>query len=385
MPVTGIRKGAVETAEAVETAGAGTKNGEESEGEYLNLAWVPCIWYPITFRKKSVLVLVLFDSGSKVNAIHPTFARELGLPIRPTDIGAQKIDNTILDIFGMVVTAFSVPDKANRVRFFKETFLVANVSLEVVLGMLFLTLSGADVDFLGRELWWKTYINKEAFPTTRCVKLVGKKEFVAATLDPEHETYVVHVGSVSSVVLPSSSPLNVHPFRRPQIAGLIDEEAPTKVPAKYSDFADIFSLDLAFVLPEHTGINDHAIKLVNGQQPPYGPIYSLGPVELETLKAYIETNLANGFIRSSKSPAGASILFDQKLNGFLRLCVDYQGLNNLTIKNWYPLPLIGESLNKLKRARQFIQFDLISAYHQIRIRKGDEWKTAFRTWYDHFK
>lgn len=103
--------------------------------------------------------------------------------------------------------------------------------------------------------------------------------------------------------------------------------------------------DLAAELPEHTGINDHAIDLIDGQQPPYGPIYSLGPEGLETLKTYIETNLANVFIRPSKSPAGAPILFVKKPDGSLWLCVDYRGLNNLTIKNRYPLPLIGESLD----------------------------------------
>ena len=139
------------------------------------------------------------------------------------------------------------------------------------------------------------------------------------------------------------------------------------------------------MLPEHTEINTHAIELEEGKQPPYRPIYSLGPVELETLKTYIETNLANGFIRFSKSLAGAPILFDQKPDGSLRLCVDYRGLNNLTIKNRYPLPLIGESLDWLGRAKRFTQLDLTSAYHQIRIKEGDEWKTAFRTRYGHFE
>ena len=321
----------------------------------------------------------LLDSASEVNAIHLTLGQKLKLPVRPTNVGAQKLDSTMLNTFGIVVTAFLVTDKANQVRFFEETFLVANVSPEVVLGMPFLTLSGADVDFSGRELRWKTYTAEEALPTTRRVELVGKKEFAAATLDPESETFVVHVASLSSDLLPSSSPLNVHPSRRPQISGLIIEEAPTMVPAEYSDFVDVFSPDLASELPEHTGINDHAIELVKGQQPPYGPIYSLGPVELETLKAYIETNLANGFIRPSKSPAGAPILFDRKSDGSLRLCVDYRGFNNLTIKNRYLLPLIEESLDKLRRAKQFTQLDLISAYHQIRIREGDKWRTAFKT------
>ena len=281
-----------------------------------------------------------------------------------------------------VVAAFSVEDKANRVRFFEETFLVANVSLEVVLGMPFLFLSGADVDFSGRELRWKTYTTKEVLPTTRRVELVGKKEFAAAALDPEHETYVVHVASFRSTPLVS---LDVHPFRRPQISSLIAEEALTKVPAEYSEFADVFSLDLATKLPEHTEINTYAIDLEEGKQPPYGPIYSLRPVELETPKTYIENNMANGFIRPSKSPAGAPILFDKKPDGSLRLCVNYRGLNKITIKNRYPLPLIGESLDRLGRAKRFIQLDLTSAYHRMRIKEDDEWKTAFQTRYGHFE
>ena len=103
------------------------------------------------------------------------------------------------------------------------------------------------------------------------------------------------------------------------------------------------------------------------------------------LKTYIKANLASGFIRPSKSPAGALILFVRKKNGSLCLCVDYRGLNNLTIKNRYPLPLIGESLDRLGRAKRFTQLDLTNAYHRMRIREGDEWKTAFRTRYGHFE
>ena len=77
--------------------------------------------------------------------------------------------------------------------------------------MLFLTLSGADVDFLDRELQWRSYTTQAALSTTKRIERVGKKEFLAAVLDPEHKTYIVHVESVSSVVLPSSSPLDVHP------------------------------------------------------------------------------------------------------------------------------------------------------------------------------
>ena len=100
-------------AEAIETAGT-NKDGKKSKGEYLkNFVQLPCIQYPITFRKKFMLVLVLLDSSSKINAIHPTFVKKLGLPIRPTDVGVQKINGIMLDTFGRVVAAFSMTDKAN--------------------------------------------------------------------------------------------------------------------------------------------------------------------------------------------------------------------------------------------------------------------------------
>ena len=109
---------------------------------------VPYIYYRFQFIGMSkAQAQALIDSGSEVNAIYLTFAKQLDLSIRPTDVRAQKIDGTTLDTYGMVVAAFSVKDKANRVRFFEETFLVANVSPEIVVEMPSLTLSGANVNF----------------------------------------------------------------------------------------------------------------------------------------------------------------------------------------------------------------------------------------------
>ena len=159
------------------------------------------------------------------------------------------------------------------------------------------------------------------------------------TLDENVKAFVVYVAFFTLKI-------SIHPAREAQIALFIAEKV--TVPAEYSDFANVFSKKSAEMLPKRIGINKHAIKLEDGKQPPYGPIYSLGPVELETLKTYIETNLANGFIRPLKSPASAIILFVCKLNGSLRLCVDYQGLNHLIIKNRYLFPLIGEFLNRLR-------------------------------------
>src|SRR5690606_7659833 len=130
---------------------------------------------------------------------------------------------------------------------------------------------------------------------------------------------------------------------------------------------------------------DHAIPLKEGFTPPFGPLYSLSHNELKTLREWLDDNLSKGFIRASSSPAGAPILFVKKKDGSLRLCVDYRGINEGTIKNRYPLPLIKETLNQLSRAKIYTTLDIRGAYNLVRMAEGDEWKTAFRTRYGLFE
>ena len=123
------------------------------------LEQVTCIQYPIAFPVGVILdgsaldsVLAPLNLSSEVNAMYPALTKRLGFVVQTTNIGAQKINGTTLEIYEIVVAAFSVTDQANRVKFFKETFLVANISPDVVFGMPFLTFSGADINFLKREL-----------------------------------------------------------------------------------------------------------------------------------------------------------------------------------------------------------------------------------------
>ncbi len=125
-------------------------------------------------------------------------------------------------------------------------------------------------------------------------------------------------------------------------------------------------------LLENTRMNPHAIELIDEKQPPYGLIYVLSLVELETSKTYIKTHLKTGFLRPSKSPADAPIQFDKKPDSSLHLCINYQGFNNLTIKNQYPLPLISQSFDWLGQAKWFTQLDLTNAYHHMRIWEDDK-------------
>ena len=155
-------------------------------------------------------------------------------------------------------------------------------------------------------------------------------------MDENIKAFVVHISYLGSRI-------TIYLARKAQMALLLAKKV--IIPTKYLDFADVFLKKSANVFPEQTGVNENAIEFEQGKQPPYGPIYILKPIEFRTLKTYIETNLANGFIQALKSLASALIFFACKPNNSLRLCVNYQVFNNLIIKNWYSLLLIGEFLN----------------------------------------
>ena len=156
------------------------------------------------------------------------------------------------------------------------------------------------------------------------------------------------------------------------------------LPKGYWQYKDLFKNEKAEMLaPRRTF--DHAIDLKEGATPLWGPIYPISAYELEELNKYLCKMLAEGKIVHSKSPAGAPILFVPKPDGKLRLCVDYQQLNNLTILNKYPLPLMTELRERVAGATVFTKLDLQDGYHLTQIRKADEWKTAFRTRYGHYE
>ena len=141
--------------------------------------------------------------------------------------------------------------------------------------------------------------------------MIDKKEFVKAALDENSETFFIHVTAQEALL----AGMSIYPDRKAQIASLLTKKV--TIPDEYSDFVNVFSEKRALVLSERTNLNEHAIKLKGNKQLHYGPIYSLGPVELETLKTYIETYLKPGFMRPSKFLTGAPILFDKKPDGNL--------------------------------------------------------------------
>ena len=123
----------------------------------------------------------------------PTYVEKLGLKTRKTNVKAQKINGSALKTFAMVITDFQVEDKGGRPRFFQETFLVADIKFEMILGMLFLKLSNPDVSFSERTFMWKFYTTNKVLSTTKQVQLIELQEFVIAALDVNRKTFIIHV------------------------------------------------------------------------------------------------------------------------------------------------------------------------------------------------
>ena len=135
---------------------------------------VPYIYYPIWFQesqrqKSQEQVRVLLNSVSKVNVMNPVFARKLGFHIQKTNVGAQKIDGSILETFGIVIANFQVKDKGGRPKFFQKNFPMADTKFKVILGMLFLKINNADVAFSEKTLTWKSYTTNKLLSTTKQV------------------------------------------------------------------------------------------------------------------------------------------------------------------------------------------------------------------------
>ena len=158
----------------------------------------------------------------------------------------------------------------------------------------------------------------------------------------------------------------------------------SSIPKEYHEYANVFSKSKVETLALHRPY-DLWINLEKDSHPPVGTIYSLSKFEQETLKEFIDENLTNRFICSMSSPHRALVLFVKKKDGSLWLCVDFCGLNRITKKDRYPLPLISNLLDSPRKARIYTKIDLRHAYHLVHIAKGDEWKTAFRTHYGAFE
>ena len=152
------------------------------------------------------------------------------------------------------------------------------------------------------------------------------------------------------------------------------------IPIYYPEFAKVFGTAMQAALPEH-GPQDISIDLMPNTETPSGKLYPMSQDELELLREYIEEMVKNGKIRPGKGTAGCPVFFVKEKTGKLRLVVDYRGLNAITIKDKYPIPLMTTLMEQVQESTWFTKLDLKNGFNLIRVKEGDEWKTAFKTRY----
>jgi hypothetical protein len=326
----------------------------------------------VTDTGGEIAIQLDLDTGAAVNSVSHHFMKKLRKKFRyepitdleiPTLVGAG---GTPIKCYGAFELTISVEDARGHQREFSDLFFAIRRdrrSPQVLWSMPSMASVGVIIDTPTRSFRFGPAFQVRAAEFARDV-VKGTPTFIA---------------TLTKVALGDDQ--DIPEFGEDELR---DQGKTPDLPECLRDKEHVFSEQAAKELPVLDGA-EHTIDLEPGSQPPFGPIYSLSEKQLGVLSEYLEENLAIGRITPSISPAGAPVLFVPKKDGTLRMCVDYRSLNKITIKNRYPLPLIGDLLDRLAGARYFSKLDIRDAYHRIRIRKSDRWKTAFRTRYGHFE
>uniref|UniRef100_A0A674NB00 CCHC-type domain-containing protein n=1 Tax=Takifugu rubripes TaxID=31033 RepID=A0A674NB00_TAKRU len=262
----------------------------------------------LSWDKESIPVSVLIDSGADESLMDFSLARQAGVPLVPLDrsLSPQAIDGRSLGNITHRTIPLTLTLSGNHIE--STPFLVLHApTAPLVLGRPWLERHDPHISWAsGRILGWSV---------------------------------ACHANCLRSAPSPSSNPRPA--LTPPDLTG---------VPPIYNDLAPVFSKDNALSLPPHRPY-DCPIDLLPGAPYPTGRLYNLSIPEKEVMRNYITESLASGIIRPSSSPLAAGFFFVAKKDGGLRPCIDFRKLNNITVKNKYPLPLMSSTFEPLTHAR----------------------------------
>ena len=323
-----------------------------------------------SFANQSAVLLI--DSGASGEFIDPSFAARCGLALTPSDRTVRLADGTLVRALGQTTaTCRLAPVKGTPVDF-SATFTATPLSgYDAILGVTWLATHNVDIGWADR-----TVILRSPGLPPRAVRTIDDPDnssvHTLATISMRHlrramrrdvveELYAVRIDPVpeSPVLAPATD--------HPRMLQLLRE------------YADVFPEKLPSTLPPERGV-EHSIQLKPGAiPPPVRPLYHQSSKDSAVIQQYVEEGLASGMLQRSTSPYGAMVIIVRKKDGTHRVVIDYRGLNDITVKNRYPLPLTDELFDKVHGAQWFTKIDLRTGFHQILLKPEDTHKTAFRT------
>jgi len=294
---------------------------------------------------------MLLDCGASECFIDRTLANELHLTIRLSSIKTITLaDKSSKPCLGVVPLDFTVQGVATR-----GNFLVADIGFQAILGLSWLRYQNPKVDWSRNAVSLSPVASQIPATPAATPVMLSSIDFELQTQEDDH-CFLVSI-------TPDVPPTRTHST----ISKLVEE------------FRSVLFLeDLPPGLPRQRG-PDFTIDLLPGARPNVRPMPRFSPDELDKIEAEIKNLLQKGFIRPSSSPFGAQILFVKKKDGSSRMCLDFRSLNEHTIRDVYPLPLIDTLFDKLAGKKVFSSLDLRSGYFQMRVSERDAHKTAFRS------
>jgi hypothetical protein len=341
----------------------------------------PAALFKLAGHVADVPAVALLDSGaSGTGFIDSAFAARCGLSLSPSDRSIKLADGTVVAAAGQVAVTYSLAATTGPAIRFTSTFTATPLEgYDVILGVGWLAEHDVLVGWRNRSL--------ELRAPGRASRHIRPIE----VLD-DQAPRVARMASISMQGLRRA-------HRRGQVEEVYavfirEEQRGSPAPAGDTDpacvvlleeFADVFPDALPNTPPPMRGV-EHAIELKPGSRPPPArPLRHQSSKDLAVFKEYVRAGVESGQIRVSNSPYGAMALIVKKKDGEPRVVIDYRGLNEITVKNKYPLPLMDELFDRVHGARFYTKIDLRTGFHQIRIADADVEKTAFRTRYGSFE
>jgi Reverse transcriptase (RNA-dependent DNA polymerase) len=250
-----------------------------------------------------------------------------------------------------------------------ERFLITGLgNQKIILGLPWLREHNPEINWKEGTLQWRT---------TTMEEVLDEEEHLNRPTNASDKVLLEYLGMENELWI------NLKENLAKKLASEANQKKPDLtpeklVPWKYHDYLDIFDKDKADRFPD-TRPWDHKIEMKSGFEPKSFKTYNLRPEEQVELDKFLKENLDKGYIKPSQSPMASPFFFVKKKDGKIRPCQDYQYLNDWTVKNAYPLPLISEIMDKIKGTKFFTKFDVRWGYNNVRIKAEDQWKAAFKT------